>query len=421
MSSTLALLGGKPLRKKPFHPWPVYGPPEEKALLRVLKSGQWGRHDGGEVIQFEQRFAAYHQTAHGIAVTSGTTALRIALLAAGLQAGDEVIVPPYTFLATATAVVEVNAIPIFVDVERDSFNLDPARIEAAITPRTRAIIPVHFGGLAADMDAIMAIARKHKLIVIEDAAHAHGGEYKGRRLGSIGDMACYSFQATKNMTAGEGGMILSNNDRLAQACWSIHNCGRKPEGVWYDHHVISGNHRMTEFQAAVLSCQLDRLDEQTATREANGQYLAGRLASLPGVATQRRTADHTRHSYHLFLVRYDPRTWGVPRELAMKAMQAEGIPIDGGYPLGLYRQPLFKNLAFGPYTGYKAVRPDLDYSKSDCPVCEELCRESGAWIAHHHLLGPRQDMDDIADAFGKVYDNRQALANHVQAKAAAAS
>ena len=179
---SLALLGGKAVRNKPFQGWPIHGATEERALLRVLHSGQWGCTSGHEVEKFERRFAAYQGAEHGIAVVNGTAALRIALLAAGVDAGDEVIVPPFTFLATATAVVEANATPIFVDVDLETFNLDPRRIEAAITPRTRAIIPVHFGGLAADMDAILAIAR-HKLVIIEDAAHVAWGGVQGAAPG----------------------------------------------------------------------------------------------------------------------------------------------------------------------------------------------------------------------------------------------
>src|SRR5687768_1401985 len=199
MTSDLALLGGTPVRKKAFPQWPVYGAAEEQALLRVLHSGKWGKLDGPEVATFEKRFADYCGCKHAIAVVNGTISLRIALMAAGIRAGDEVIVPPYTFLATATAVVEANATPVFVDVDRETFNLDPRQIEANITPRTRAIIPVHLGGLPCDMDAIMAIARRHKLTVIEDAAHAHGSEYRGRRVGGIGDMGSFSFQSTKNL------------------------------------------------------------------------------------------------------------------------------------------------------------------------------------------------------------------------------
>ncbi|MDW8310826.1 MAG: DegT/DnrJ/EryC1/StrS family aminotransferase, partial [Verrucomicrobiales bacterium] len=211
VSCKLALLGGSPVRTKPFAAWPVFGKPEERALLRVLRSGKWGRLHGPEVERFERRFAAMHGCRHGIAVVNGTVSLRIALQAAGLEAEDEVIVPPYTFFSTASAVVEANLIPVFADVELDTFNLDPRAVEAALTPRTRAIIPVHFAGLPADMDALMAIARKWNLWVIEDAAHAHGASYKNRPVGALGHVASFSFQSSKNLTAGEGGMLTTND------------------------------------------------------------------------------------------------------------------------------------------------------------------------------------------------------------------
>src|SRR5438874_7799157 len=283
MSLKLALLGGTPGRTRPFTSWPIFGKPEEKRLLRTLRSGKWGRLHGTEVAEFETRFAAMHDCKHGIAVVNGTVSLRIALMAAGIRAEDEVIVPPYTFFSTASAVIEANAIPVFADIDLETFNLDPKAVEGAITPRTRAIIPVHFAGQPADMRALMAIAKRRKLIVIEDAAHAHGASYRDRPAGSLGHMASFSFQSSKNMTSGEGGIITTNDDALAESCRSIQNCGRIPTGVWYEHHVISGNYRLGEFQGAVLSGQLDRLETQTRTRDRNGRYLAARLAVVPGL------------------------------------------------------------------------------------------------------------------------------------------
>src|SRR5438552_13121003 len=301
MPLKLALLGGTPIRTEPFTSWPIFGKAEEKRLLRTLRSGKWGRLHGSEVAEFENRFAALHGCQHGIAVVNGTVSLRIALQAAGIRAEDEVIIPPYTFFSTASAVIEANAVPAFSDIDLDTFNLDPKAVAAAITPRTRAIIPVHFAGQPADMDAIMAIARKRKLIVIEDAAHAHGASYKNRPAGSIGQLGSFSFQSSKNLTAGEGGIITTNDDTLAEACRSIHNCGRVPGGKWYEHHVISGNYRLGEFQGAILNCQLDRLDEQTNRRDENGQYLDSRLSKIPGITPQRRTAQTTRNAFHLYV------------------------------------------------------------------------------------------------------------------------
>jgi len=318
-----------------------------------------------------------------------------------------VIVPPYTFLATATAVVEANAVPVFADINLKTYNLDPAAVEAAITPKTRAIIPVHMAGQPAEMDELMAIAKKHHLTVIEDAAHAHGASYQGRGVGSIGHLGSFSFQSSKNLTCGEGGIITTNDDQLAEACRSIHNCGRISGGVWYEHHVMSANYRLGEFQGAVLNAQLDRLTAQTETRDRNGQYLAARLRAIPGIYPQERTAATTRHSYHLFLFRINALEFGASRAMVLKALAAEGVPVSGGYAIPLYRQPLFLNKAFGPYLPQAAQT--LDFSKVSCPNCELICGEQGAWLEQSLFLGTQADMDDIATAFEKVYRHRAEL------------
>ena len=402
----LALLGGTPVRTQPFTAWPIFGETEEQRLLCTLRSGQWGRLSGNEVAELEKRFAERHGCRHGIAVVNGTVSLRIALLAAGVRAEDEVIVPPYTFLSTASAVVEANAVPVFADIDLDTFNIAPKAIEAAITPRTKAIIPVHFAGQIADMDAITAIAYKHKLTVIEDAAHAHGTSDRNRSAGSIGDFGSFSFQSSKNMTAGEGGIITTNDDTLARVCRSIHNCGRVAGGIWYEHHVISGNYRLGEFQGAILNAQLDRLASQTEMRDANGQYLAAKLAPIPGLCPQKRPASCTRHSYHLFMLRFDAAAFGAPRGGVINALRAEGIPCSAGYGFPLHRQPLFRNKAFGPFLQNASSR--LDYSKTHCPNSDRICSES-IWLEQSMFLGPRSDMDDISSAFEKIFENRAAL------------
>jgi dTDP-4-amino-4,6-dideoxygalactose transaminase len=407
MSNGLAILGGSQVRTKPFASWPVFGEPEEERLLGALHSGKWGKLHGEEVAEFERRFAAMHGCKHAVGVVNGTVSLRIALMAAGIPAGSEVIVPPYTFLATATAVLEANAVPVFADIDLDTFNLDPTAVEAAITPKTRAIIPVHMAGQPADMDALLAIANKYDLVLIEDAAHAHAALHRGRPAGSIGHLGSFSFQSSKNLTCGEGGIITTNDDQVADACRSIHNCGRIAGGLWYEHYVMAGNYRLGEFQGAVLNAQLDRLEEQTRTRDRNGQYLAARLSRIPGLHPQRRTAWTTRHSYHLFLFRLEAPAFGAPRAAVLKALQAEGIPVCSGYALPLYRQPLFLDQAFGPYL--PDARKTLDYGGVRCPNCETICGEQGAWLEQSLFLGTPVDMDDIARAFEKVYEHRGVL------------
>lgn len=377
-------------------------------MLGALRSGHWGRLDGNEVTEFEERFAAMHGCRHGIAVVNGTVSLRLGLMAAGLEAGSEVIIPPYTFFSTASAVIEANMVPVFADVDLDTFNLDPRALEAAITPRTRAVIPVHFAGQVADMAAIMAIAAKHKLLVIEDAAHAHGASSQNGPAGSLGHLASFSFQSSKNLTCGEGGILTTNDAELAASCRSLHNCGRIPSGVWYEHHVISGNYRLGELQGALLNAQLERLEEQTKTRDANGQYLVGRLAKLPGLHPQQRPDYCTRHAYHLCMLRIDGQEFGAPRAAVIEALRAEGIPCSAGYGFSLPEQPMFRNRAFGPYLS--EIKDRLNYERVNSPHSDLLCREQAVWLEQAMLLGPREDMDDISRAFEKVYEERGALA-----------
>lgn len=411
MGTTLAIQGGTPVRTKPFPSWPIFGDEEERCLIAALRSGKWGKLAGDEVAQFEKRFAEYHGAKHGFGIVNGTTGLRLTLLAMGIEAGDEVIIPPFTFLATASAVVESNARPVFVDIELDTFNIDPVAIEKAITPRTRAIIPVHLGGLPVNLDAILDIGRRHKLTVIEDAAHAHGAEYKGHRVGSLGHMSMFSFQSSKNLNSGEGGILLTNDDALAARLWSLHNCGRQPDRAWYEHFIIGGNHRLSEFQGAILNAQWDRFEQQAQTREENGKYLAQRLAAVPGILPQVRTSDCTRHAYHLFPFRLDTDVFGVSRETFLNALRAEGIPVAAAYPVPLYKQPLFQNRAFGPYTAQSDGRAPLDYTQVSCPNCETISLRQGMWFEHRLLLGTRQDMDDIAAAVEKLHECRKKLAD----------
>lgn len=291
----LAIKGGERFRVKPFTNWPVFDENEIENIVQVVKSGKWWRFAYGEgvelkekssgddraqVVLFQEEFAKYQDAEYGLACANGTAALEIALKALGIGPGDEVIVPSYTYVGTATCVLQVNAIPIFADIDTDTYNIDPVRIEEAITERTKAIIPVHFSGQSADMDRIMEIAKKHNLYVIEDSAHAHGGEWKGRKVGAIGDIGTFSFQATKNMTSGEGGAIVTNNKSLAKLCDSYIWAGREVGRPWYEFHRLGWNYRMTEFQGAILKVQLGRLDAQIEKRKENAEYLSRRINEI---------------------------------------------------------------------------------------------------------------------------------------------
>ncbi len=376
MSQQLALLGGRPVRERPFTSWPVFGEREEARVLAALRSGHWGRLDGNEVTEFEERFARMHGCQHGIAVVNGTVSLRLGLMAAGLEAESEVIVPPYTFFSTASAVIEANMVPVFADVDLATFNLDPRAVEAAITPRTRAVIPVHFAGQVADMDAIMAIAAKHKLLVIEDAAHAHGASYRDRPAGSLGHLGSFSFQSSKNLTCGEGGIITTNDSQLAAACRSLHNCGRIPSGLWYEHHVISGNYRLGELQGALLNAQLERLEDQTTTRDANGQYLEKRLANLPGLHPQQRPGFCTRHAYHLFMLRIDAQEFGAPRAAVIDAPAPRGFRVRAAMASHSLSNPCFEiapsvRTCRGSLTGWTTSRSTV--RPATCSAASKPC------------------------------------------------
>ena len=401
----LAVNGGAKTRTKPFPAWPVFDDTEVQALTEVCQSGHWGCLSGSKISEFEKKFAAFQDARYGVCVVNGTAALEVALRAVGVKAGDEVIVPPYTFIASATSVLTLGSIPVFVDIDPDTYNLDPSKIEAAITDKTKAILAVHIGGGPADMDGIMAVAKKHGLKVVEDAAQAHGAAWNGRRIGAIGDAGTFSFQASKNLTAGEGGIVLTNDPEVHACAWSLHNCGRIPEGEWYEHRVLGWNMRMTEFQGAILLAQMERLEEQIKTREENALYLDGLLAPIEGIRPLKRDPRVTTNAYHLYIFRYDPKGFkGLPRAKFLEALNAEGVPCSGGY-VPLYKEQLFYVEPDGCPLGCAFYGRQMDYSKVCCPVAENASANEGVWIFQSVLLGTKEDMDDIARAVKKVQEN----------------
>jgi dTDP-4-amino-4,6-dideoxygalactose transaminase len=403
MTDTLAVEGGKPIRDltlRPWPQWPIYDQTEADALLEVLHSGQWWYVGGEQGSAIEQEFAAFHDAKYGVACANGTVALEIVLRALGVGCGDEVIVPPYTFVATASAVLAVGATPVFVDIQGDTWNIDPVLIEPAITPRTKAIIPVHIAGRPADMDAVLSIAQKHHLFVIEDAAQAHGAEWRGSKVGALGHFGTFSFQASKNLNAGEGGMIISNDEELADAAWSVTHVGRVRSGRWYEHRVLGGNYRLTEFQSALLRTQLKRLPEQTVRRADNAAYLTSLLKSIPGILLAYPDARITTHANHLFTFRVVHEYFGgKSHEEFLNALEAEGIPCSAGY-VPLYKEGLFARVAHRQGAWCQAGRP-IDYPNLHLPVCEQVCRDT-VWLQQYQLLGTHQDMDDIATAISKI-------------------
>lgn len=398
MAERLACEGGVPVRARPFPTWPVWDEREERALLEVLRSGEWGEITGSTVARFQERFAAFQQARFCIAVTNGTAALRLAFRALDVRPGDEVIVPPYTFIATASAAVEIGAVPVFADVDPETYLLDPRAAEAAITERTRVIVPVHVAGCPADMDAFRALAEKYELKLLEDAAQAHGAAWNGRGAGALGDLGTFSFQASKNLNAGEGGAVVTDNEELAEHVWSLHNVGRAREGAWYHHEILGSNERLTAFQAALLLAQMERLPEQIARREAAAAYLDGALSTIEGIRPLRRDPRVTTHAYHLYIFRYDAGAFGgLARDAFVRALGAEGIPCSDGYP-PIGAAPAIRNelARLRPLLGRAVETPTPHVPQADRASAE------GVWLPQNLLLSPVEDLEDVAAAIRKV-------------------
>ncbi len=404
----LAINGASPVRTEPFPAWPMNLEASARAASETIGSGKWGSNHGEKVRSFEKRFAAFQQAAHGIAVSNGTTALCLALQAVGIEPGDEVIVPAYTFIASASAIVMSNAIPVFVDIDPDSYNLDPHLVEQAVTPRTRAVVAVHFAGLPADMDRLGDIANRHGLAVIEDAAQAHGARWGGQGVGGIGAMGAFSFQSSKNLNAGEGGIVLTNDDGLAEAARSLADCGHVPSEPRYNHYSVAGNHRMTEMQGALLLVQMEYLEAQASKRHENGDYLTERLGNIDGILPVSRPAKADRHARHLYLFRYNDEAFrGIPKSRFIEALRAEGIPASPGYSIPLYKQPVFRERNYGIYQSNALSA--IEFGRMNLPVTERACSSESVWFTQNVLLGNRGDMDDIVRAVAKIGDHRDEL------------
>jgi dTDP-4-amino-4,6-dideoxygalactose transaminase len=359
--------------------WPVHGERELELIRGVLESGRWGGFND-VVKRFEESFAAFQNCAHGISAFNGTVTLETALAVCGIGPGDEVIVPAISFISTATAVSRSGALPVFADIEPFTFNLDPERAAAAVTPRTKAILVVHFGGLVADMDRFAELAGGRNLILIEDAAHAHGSEWNGRRAGSFGLAGSFSFQNSKVMTAGEGGMLTSNDAGFAASARSFINQGRREGEGWFFHYTLGTNFRMAAFEAAVLTAQLERLPAQIAARSRNARLLRGELADAAGLRFQDEPRQATAHSGYLLLGRIDERRFGMSRDEFHRAVTAAGIPCTPFYPHPLYGNPLYNS-------GNCRVEP--------CPVAEACIRDA-FWFPHRVLLADEDTIHEIA-------------------------
>ncbi len=399
----LAILGGRPVRTEPFPSWPVIEQNDKKGWMQVLMTGKWNRLDGHFTREFETTWARTLGAKYGLATASGTTALLTSANALGIGPGDEVIVPPYTFVATVNIVLMQHALPVFVDTDPDTFQIDAQKVERAITQRTRCIIPVHLGGSAVDMDTILDVAKRHNLFVIEDACQAHLSEWRHKKVSTLGDLGCFSFQASKNLNSGEGGAILTNDQGLYEFCLSFHNQGRGKSGASFGYVRHGANFRMTEFQGALLLQQLTRLETQSRTRTENALYLTKLLKEIPGISPARMYEGCTRNAYHLYMFHYDRSHFaGLPRSRFLKALSAEGVPSSGGYT-PLNKQPFLKEALDS--RAFKAVYSPKELAEYEerniCPENDKLC-ERAVWFEQTMLLGTRSDMDQIAEAVGKI-------------------
>jgi dTDP-4-amino-4,6-dideoxygalactose transaminase len=397
----LALNGGKKSKQKSFPVWPQYDDAERKALQDVLDSRVWWRTPGTRTLAFEQEFAKFHGAKHGLAVTNGTAALEVSMSGIGIMPGDEVIIPDYTFVATASAVLYAGAMPVTVDVSPDTYCLDPKLAEAAINSRTKAIIAVHMGGHPADLDALGDLAKRKGIALVEDSSHAHATEWKGKRVGSQGTAGTFSFQASKLMTAGEGGIIVSNDDAFEKQARSVHDCGRMPGEWFYSHYINSSNYRLSEWQGAVLSVQLKRLDEQTQRRHENAGLLDQLLAQIPGITPQKLDPRCTRNGHYAYIFHVNSKQFaGVTTEKLIQAINAEGIPNQASYP-PVHALDVFQN---GDYRkrlcGSQATEPHA-FLKASYPHTHRAAFET-IWIPQPALLGDQEDMHEIAAALEKV-------------------
>ena len=398
---SLAINGGKPFRESPFTPWPQFDEMERRQLSEVLESRQWGTL-GPKVAEFETKFASYIGVEKCQTVSNGTVSLEVILRALGIGGGDEVIIPPYTFIATATAALMVGATPVFVDVDPSTNMIDPSAVVAAITDRTRAIIPVHIAGLPADMDRLLDISVAHGIPIIEDAAQAHGSEWKNQKLGSIGLAGSFSFQLSKNMSAGEGGAITTDDPELAERMWSIHHVGRRKTGRWYGHYELAGNYRLTDWQAAILLAQLERLEGQIDRRELCVQSLNSELGEMEGIEPFDRDPRATRATHHFYMFRYlSDGFGGSAKDRFVEALTAEGIPCSGGY-VEIHKQPIFRHESVRRLIG------DIDITGKDLPGAAKASLET-VWISQNALLGGEEAVADIVGAIKKIQEHHREL------------
>jgi dTDP-4-amino-4,6-dideoxygalactose transaminase len=407
-TSKPAVLGGTKAFTGKWLGWPVIDQTDEKELLQVLNSKKWCRLGSPTAPRFEKAFQELTGAKRALGVSSGTSALYTMLGALNIGPGDEVIIPPYTFIATYNAVVLNYALPVFVDSDIESFQIDANKIESAINSRTRVIMPVHIGGSPVDLDTILSVARKHKIPVIEDACQAHLAEWKGKSVGNWGLAGGFSFQASKNLNSGEGGAIITNDDNFADNCYRFHTQGQggNSAGLETGSGTRGTNTRITEFQAGILLAQMTRVVEQAKRRSENAAYLTKLLNEIPGIMPAKLYKGVTKSAYHLYMFRYDKEKFaGMDRAKFLKALTGEGVPCSSGYGMmnkDTYVTDLAKNRHYLKVYGEKTMKEWLD--RIQCPQNDKLVSQA-VWFTQTMLLGTKTDMDQIAEAISKIQKN----------------
>ncbi|MCY3970482.1 MAG: DegT/DnrJ/EryC1/StrS family aminotransferase [Acidobacteria bacterium] len=409
-SSKLALLAGTPVRADPWPQWPERGPEEEQAVIAALRDGDWGGFPlpNTRAASFARAFARRHDSTHALCVANGTVSLEVALQAMGVEPGAEVIVPAYTFEATASAALFSGCVPVFADIDPETWCIDVESAAALVTDRTQAIVPVHLAMTIADLDAIGSLAEERGLAVLEDCAHAHGARWRGRGVGSWGDAGSFSFQTSKLMTAGEGGIVTTSDDAVLDRLHALVNCGRQRPGAGEAAPAIGHNYRMTDLQAAILEVQLRRLDRQHEIRAANARRLRAEIEGIDGLENLRIDDRVTTQAIYQFVFRFDSNAFaGIDRDVFVAALEAEGVPADGRFYESL---PVSELLRPDP-ARYPAWSTALaDAPAAECPHAERAAYRESVWLPHQLLLGTETDVDDIVEAVLKVQRGATGLA-----------
>jgi dTDP-4-amino-4,6-dideoxygalactose transaminase len=405
----LAVLGGEPIRRTPYPSWPIFDERDLEAVTDTIKSGRWGGfpYPGPNTAAFARKFAEMQGGGHAVPMMNGTVTMEVALRAAGIGWGDEVIVPAYTFQATAAAPMAAGAIPVIVDITPDTYCIDPLAVEAAITAKTRAVIVVHLASQMADMDAIMEIANRHNLVVIEDSAHAHGAQWRDSGAGAIGDFGSFSLQSSKILTTGEGGVLLCKDEHMAQRAASIIDCGRAKDPNGKD-FTMGVNYRWSEIHAALGLAALERFPEQARQRDAMADYLEESLSEVPGITLLKRDLRHTRRSFYRYVTKIDPDVFRCEHEIFCYALSGEGIPVDTGYPAmnryGLFQPGLSKLPVPSAFPEY------FNFENMKLPITERASQVESVWMGESIFRSGRQGVDDLVEALKKMADNPDGLA-----------